>query len=65
MRINLSVSDEELKQLERAAEYQRKVFPGSNPKITGIAKSCMVSGLLELLAKSHNVLEMEKVKKKR
>lgn len=65
MRINLSVSDDELKQLERAAEYQRKVFPGSNPTITGVAKSCMCSGLHELLIKADNVHEMEKVKKKK
>jgi len=65
MRINLSVTDEEVALLEKAADFQSKVIPGSNPKITGVAKSCMISGLRELLSKADNVLEMEKVKKKK
>ena len=63
-RINLCVSDDELKQLARAVEYHRHVVPGSEPTVGELAKSCMISGLNLILVKADTVLPMERVKKK-
>ena len=47
MRINLSVTDEELAQLYRIARWQEERIPGTTAKITAVAAACMRLGMSE------------------
>ena len=65
MRINLVISDEEHQQLQKAAAYQCRVVPGSNPRASAVAKTCMLSGLKTMLELADTYREMEKTTKKK
>ena len=47
MRINITVSNEELAQLYKIARWQEQEIPGMSSKITAVAAACMRLGMWE------------------